>query len=112
MEKKMTQLEDITLAAFAICNALRIFAYLPQIRAAALDPNGASAISYTTWGLFLLTHIATIAYAIANRHDLWMAACFAGNALCCVLIIAITLAKRHEARRRSHRMLVLSNQRI
>ena len=97
----MTQLEDITLAIFAICNGLRVFAYLPQIRAAALDPNGASAISYTSWGLFLLTNIATIAYAIVNRYDLWMAACFAVNALCCVLILAITFTKRNRTRRRS-----------
>jgi len=106
-ETKMTQLEDVTLAAFAICNGLRIFAYLPQIRAATLDPNGASAISYTTWGLFLLTNIATISYAIVNCQDLWMAACFAGNALCCVSILAITFGKRHKARHRNRHRLML-----
>jgi hypothetical protein len=45
-------LEDITLALFAVCNSIRVFAYVPQIRKAALDRNGASAISYTTWALF------------------------------------------------------------
>jgi hypothetical protein len=91
-------LEDITLALFAICNSLRIFAYLPQIRAAAIDHNGATAISYTTWGLFFLTHIATVAYAVVNRQDLWMATCFFGNAVCCLFILGITFWKRRRMR--------------
>lgn len=92
------ELENITLAMFAACNSLRIFAYLPQIRAAALDANGASGISYTTWGLFLVTHLATVAYALVNRQDLWMAVCFAGKALCCTLILAITVSTLAAAR--------------
>lgn len=65
--------EDITLALFAICNSLRIFAYLPQIRAALIDHNGATAISYTTRGLFFLTNTAAVAYALVNRQDLRLA---------------------------------------
>jgi len=83
------QLEEITLGLFAACNSLRVLAYLPQIHKAAFDKNGASAISYTTWSLFLVAHVSTIAYAVVNRSDLWMALCFAGNALCCLVILAI-----------------------
>lgn len=83
------RLEDITLALFAACNFIRLFAYLPQIYKAATDTNGASAISYTTWGLFLIANLSTIAYALVNRSDWWLATCFAGNAVCCVAILAV-----------------------
>ncbi len=85
----MVPLEDMTMAAFAACNGLRIFAYLPQMRKAAKDPNGASAISFTTWGLFLVANLSTAAYAIVNQSDWWMAGCFALNACCCFFILVI-----------------------
>ena len=87
------RLEDITLALFAACNFIRLFAYLPQIYKAATDKNGASAISYTTWGLFLIAHLSTIAYALVNRADWWLAVCFTGNALCCIAILAVAYRK-------------------
>jgi tryptophan-rich sensory protein len=83
------QLEEITLALFAACNSARVLAYLPQIHKVAIDRNGASAISRTTWSMFLVAHVSTIAYALVNRSDPWLALCFAGNALCCVVILAI-----------------------
>jgi hypothetical protein len=83
------QLEEITVMMFAACNSIRVVAYIPQIYKAATDLNGASAISRTTWALFLVAHLSTIAYALVNRADYWLAACFALNALCCVTILAI-----------------------
>ena len=88
------RLEDITLALFAACNFIRLFAYLPQIYKAVTDKNGASAISYTTWGLFLIANFSTIAYALVNRDDWWLAACFAGNAICCMTILAVAYRKK------------------
>jgi uncharacterized protein with PQ loop repeat len=96
------RLEDITLALFAACNFIRLFAYLPQIYKAATDKNGASAISYTTWGLFLIAHLSTIAYALVNRSDWWLAVCFTGNALCCIAILAVAYRKRVSHARASH----------
>jgi hypothetical protein len=87
-------LEDITLWLFALCNGLRVLAYLPQMRKAASDRHGASAISCTTWALFLVAHLATIAYALVNRSDWWLAVCFGANALGCLAIVAITCWKR------------------
>ena len=96
-------LEDITLAVFATSNGLRIFAYIPQICRAATDKNGASAISYTTWSLFLVAHLSTVAYAIVNRSDWGLAACFSLNAACCLAILAIVFHKRRRASRPPYR---------
>lgn len=95
-------LEDLTMALFACCNFVRVFAYLPQIYRAATDKNGASAISYTTWGLFLIAHLSTVGYALVNRSDWWLAACFACNALCCIAILAVAYRNRLSHTRSPH----------
>jgi hypothetical protein len=93
-------LDELTLTLFAACNSLRMLAYLPQIRQAAVDRNGASGISCTTWSLFLVAHLSTVAYAIVNQADWGLAACFAGNAICCIAIIAVVYWKRRAYAKR------------
>jgi hypothetical protein len=66
-------LQGLVLGGFALVNSVRIVAYLPQILKAAQDSNGASAISFTTWGLFLLSHLMTILYAVICLGDLTLA---------------------------------------
>src|SRR5262245_53061515 len=97
-------LEEITLALFAACNSIRVVAYFPQIHRAATDANGASSISFMTWILFLLANLSTVAYALINRSDWGLAACFSVNALCCATILAIAYWKRrsHARRRLAH----------
>jgi hypothetical protein len=85
---------EIALAAFALCNSVRVFAYVPQIVAVARDPGGASAISYTTWGLFAVSHLSTVAYALLVVEDWRMAAVFIANTLCCLVIVGLTAWKR------------------
>jgi uncharacterized protein with PQ loop repeat len=94
-------LEEITLALFAACNSFRVVAYVPQILKAATDKNGASSISFMTWFLFLLAHLSTVAYAIINRSDWGLAACFATNAVCCVAILAVAYWKRRNHAKRA-----------
>lgn len=78
-------LRTAVFGAFTFVNSLRILAYVPQMLTAAKDINGASGISYTTWTLFLMSHLTTIAYAIIFG-DLVMALIFLGNALACLAI--------------------------
>jgi uncharacterized protein with PQ loop repeat len=92
--------EEITLALFAACSSIRVVAYVPQILKAANDKNGASSISLMTWFLFLLAHVSTVAYALINRSDLWLAACFTINAVSCVAILAIAYWKRRRYAKR------------
>jgi hypothetical protein len=82
--------------AFTLTNSLRVLAYVPQMLKAARDENGASAVSYSTWTLFLVSHLTTIAYALVGPGDLVMASIFLANAFACLTIIAITFVKRRR----------------
>jgi hypothetical protein len=92
---------DITLAAFTLCNSLRVLAYLPQIARAARDRGGAQAVSCGTWGLFLLSHASALAYAVVNTGDWMMASMFLGNAAGCAAILLIAACKRSRHRSRT-----------
>ena len=96
-------LDEVTLALFAVCNGVRVIAYIPQIIKAATDKNGATSISSMTWFLFLLAHLSTVAYALINRSDWGLATCFAINAICCAAIVGTVYCKRRSHRRRSCR---------
>jgi hypothetical protein len=98
---------DITLVAFTLCNSLRVVAYLPQIARAARDRSGAQAISFGTWGLFLVSHASAAAYALVNEHDWMMASVFLGNAGGCGAILLIAAWKRSRHRRRPSEMASL-----
>jgi uncharacterized protein with PQ loop repeat len=93
-------LEEITLALFVACNSIRVVAYVPQIFKAANDKSGASSISCTTWTLFLIAHLSIVAYALINRSDWGLAACFATNAICCFAILAVAYWKRRKHAKR------------
>jgi hypothetical protein len=93
-------LEEITMTVFAACNGIRVVAYIPQILKAAADRTGASSVSFATWFLFLIANLSTVAYALVNRADWGLAACFAINAFCCIAILTVAYCKRREYARR------------
>jgi hypothetical protein len=92
---------DITLAAFTLCNSVRVVAYVPQIAKAAVDSGGAQAISFTTWSIFLLSNVSAIAYALVNQNDWAMASMFLANAVCCGAILALGAWKRSQHRQQT-----------
>jgi len=89
---------DITLAAFTLANSFRVVAYVPQILKAVRDQNGAEAISFATWGLFLVSHASAMAYAVVNMADWTMASLFLGNAIGCAAVVLIAAWKRSQHR--------------
>jgi hypothetical protein len=89
---------DITLAAFTLCNSLRVVAYVPQIAKAFSDRSGAQAISFGTWGLFLVSHASAMAYAFVNKADGTMAFMFLLNAIGCCAILLIAAWRRAQHR--------------
>jgi len=91
---------DITLAIFTLCNSLRVLAYVPQITKAATDRNGAQAVSFATWGLFLFSNISAVAYALVNKDDWLLAAMFLANGAGCAAILLIGAWKRSQHRGR------------
>ncbi len=91
---------DAALGVFTLCNTARVFAYLPQIVKIGRDTQGATAISYTTWALFAVSHLSTVVYAVLVADDWRMAAVFAANTLCCVAIVGLTARKRATFGRR------------
>src|SRR5688572_25317877 len=63
-------LAEVTLLLFTVTNSARILAYVPQIwKAMRTDRNGAQGISCMSWALFLVSNLATVAYAIVNLGD-------------------------------------------
>jgi hypothetical protein len=95
-------LPEITLALFSIFNFLRLGSYLPQIVRVAKDNEGAKAISYSTWGLWIGANASTAAYAIVNITDVVLFFVSAMNAIGCALVVALTVLKRHRHARALH----------
>src|SRR4249920_2273061 len=89
---------DFTLAVFTLSNSLRVVAYVPQIAKALRDRSGAQAISFGTWGLFLVSHASAMAYAFVNKQDWTMASMFLFNALGCGVILLVAGWKRAQHR--------------
>jgi hypothetical protein len=87
-------LADISLLLFTAFNGLRIVSYVPQIVRVARDANGASAISYSTWGMWLAANSSTSLYAFVNIADQMMGVINLVNALCCAIVIGLTAYKR------------------
>jgi hypothetical protein len=90
----------IAMGMFTACNTVRVFAYVPQILRIGRDPHGALAISYCTWGLFTISHLSTVAYALVAVQDWKMALVFLANTACCVAILGLTFFKRVRYRQK------------
>jgi hypothetical protein len=100
-------LSYITFLLFAAFSSLRMFSYLPQIYSVATDKNGASAISYSTWGLWIGANATTALYAIYNLKDVYLASVSVVYAACCLSVIILTIVKR-----RRHRLATVSEEAV
>jgi hypothetical protein len=89
-------LPEITLALFSVFNVLRLGSYLPQIIRVATDKEGAKAISYSTWNLWIGANASTAAYAVVNLADLTLFLVSAMNAVGCAVVVGLTALKRHQ----------------
>ena len=94
------QLAEITLVLFSLFNVLRLGSYVPQILRVAADTDGARAISYTTWSVWIGANGSTAAYAMVNLADWKLFAISLVNALCCAVVVALTAWKRRALTRR------------
>lgn len=91
------ELSQITLFLFTAFSSLRIFSYGPQIAKIAADRDGATAISYATWGLWTAGNLTTAVYAAVNLRDWYLSIVSVIYAVCCLVVIALTVLKRRRA---------------
>ncbi len=89
-------LAEVTLALFSLCNMLRVGSYVPQILRVANDTEGAKAISYWTWCMWIAANGSTAAYALVNIADRTLFIISALNTLGCAAVVVLTMWKRRQ----------------
>lgn len=87
---------DLTILLFALSNALRVLAFVPQIVRIVRDEGGAAAVSYTAWILFGLSNLTTAVYAVLIVEDWLMALLFMASTAACGVILGLTFIKRAQ----------------
>jgi hypothetical protein len=103
----MVELAQVTLVVFAFFSSIRIVSYVPQILKIAMDQNGATAISYTTWSIWLWANLSTALYAAVNLRDVYLTFVSAVYAFCCLIVLCLTFAKRQQLSVRVVRLSLL-----
>jgi len=104
-------LPDITLALFSLFNILRLGSYLPQIIRVAAEDEGAKAISYSTWCIWIGANASTAIYALVHVADAALFCVSAFNTLGCAAVVALTALKRRQFRQSHHHVPSLARAR-
>lgn len=84
------------IALYFISNTFRILSYVPQIIKVAKQNDDVAAISLWTWGMWTASNMSTALYVIfvLDKPDFLLAGLNFGNALGCLSVILIVIAKR------------------
>jgi hypothetical protein len=91
-------LETAIVASFTFFNTARLVSYIPQLLVIARDRNGATAVSYLTWTIWVCANVSASAYAGMIARDLALCFIYAMNGFFCLLTVAFTAYKRWQWR--------------
>jgi|EndMetStandDraft_5_1072996.scaffolds.fasta_scaffold63781_1 DMSO reductase anchor subunit len=89
---------DLIAVAFGLFNVLRLASYFPQIVAVARDQNGATAISFSCWSIWIGANTSTAFYAWVNLGDVTLATVSAFSAACCAAVLLLAAYRRTATR--------------
>jgi hypothetical protein len=87
-------ISDAIVLAFGTFNILRVASYFPQIVAVVRDRNGATAISFSCWSIWVGANVSTALYAGVTLGDANLAVISAFNAGGCAIVLLLAAYKR------------------
>lgn len=90
------EITTIITGIYALCNAVRLLFYVPQIVAVARERSPAHAISLMCWIFWSVSHAITAIYCYAVVNDGLLSGMMWGNAIGCVAVVALTTMKRRQ----------------